>query len=52
MTPKYAEGQTVRTLTGEAAEIYRIEEFGTSIFYDCVVVGRGRMMVHESKLMD
>lgn len=51
MTAKYEVGQTVKTVTGEKAEIFRIEEFGTSIFYECWITGRGMQMVHETKLM-
>lgn len=48
-------GQTVKTVTGGTAEIYRIEEFGGSIFYECWVVegglSQGMKLVHETKLI-
>jgi hypothetical protein len=51
MNAKYEAGQVVKTVTGEKAEIFRIEEFGTSIFYECWISGRGMLMVHETKLV-
>lgn len=51
MTQEFEVGQAVRTVTGERAEIYAVEGFGSSIFYDCIVEGRGRMMIHQTKLI-
>jgi hypothetical protein len=55
MTPKYEVGQTIKTVDGGTVEIFRIEEFGTSIFYEGWVRddygwSQGMQMVHESKL--